>query len=180
MKLHTVTSTDLKPGPWKTTFMLKTELKALAVSLNMFGWAQPLVVKADTMEIIDGHERWALTQKTPLGREIPTLMYTGDNADSALLHIHLNRDRGATQANLLGRKLKAILRSRKYDEQHLMKQFAMSADELDVLLDGTLLRQRNVAQHNYSRAWVPIEAPAGTYDNVNFETPPNNDQGEDQ
>jgi ParB-like chromosome segregation protein Spo0J len=180
MKLHTCSAENLKPGPWKTTFMLKTDLKALAVSLNMFGWAQPLVVKHDTLEIIDGHERWQLTRKTPLGKEIPVLMYAGDTADSALLHIHLNRDRGAIQASQLGRKLKIILRSRKYDEQHLMKQFAMTADELDVLLEGTLLRKRNIAEHNYSRAWVPIEAPAGTHETVNFETPPNNDQGEDQ
>lgn len=180
MKLHTVSSDDLNPGPWKTTFILKTDLKALAVSLNMFGWAQPLVIKADTMEIIDGHERWQLTKKTPLGKQIPALLYAGDTADSALLHIHLNRDRGAIQARQLGRKLKAILRSRKYDENHIMKQFAMTTDELDILLEGTLLRQRNIAEHTYSKAWVPIEAPAGTHTEVTFETPPNNDQGEDQ
>jgi len=180
MNLQTLTTDDLKPGPWKSTYILKTDLKALAASLQMFGWTQPIVARQNTLEIIDGHERWNLTRNTPLGKTIPVHLYDGDTIDSTLLHIHLNRDRGNLQARHLGRLLNKILTSRKYSEQQLRTQYAMSADELDVLLVGTLLRQRNVAEHKYSRAWVPIEAPAGTYTEIVFETPPNNDQGKDQ
>lgn len=180
MNIETVTADKLKAGPWKATYMLKTDLKALAASLQMFGWTQPLVVKADTLEIIDGHERWQLTRNTPLGKQTPVHLYKGDTIDSALLHLHLNRDRGQLQARHLGRTLNKVLASRKYDETHLLKQFAMTRDELEILLEGTLLRQRNIAEHNYSRAWVPIEAPADSHTEIIFETPPNNDQGEDQ
>lgn len=180
MNIQTIPADQLKPGPWKSTYMLKTDLKALANSLQMFGWTQPIVARQTTLEIIDGHERWQLTRNTPLGKQTPVALYDGDTIDSALLHLHLNRDRGQLQARHLGRILNKILKSRKYDEQHLLKQFAMTRDELEVLLDGTLLRQRNIAEHNYSRAWVPIEAPADSHTEITFETPPNNDQGEDQ
>lgn len=180
MNIETVTAEQLKPGPWKATFMLRTDLKALAASLQMFGWTQPLVARKDTLEIIDGHERWQLTRNTPLGKQIPVVVQDVDTIDSALLHLHLNRDRGQLYARQLGRTLNKVLTSRKYDKAHLLKQFAMTRDELDVLLEGTLLRQRNVAEHNYSRAWVPIEAPADSHTEITFETPPNNDQGQDQ
>ena len=180
MKIETYSTNELQPGPWKATFLLKTDLKALAASLQMFGWVQPIVARKQTLEIIDGHERWNLTRDTALGKQIPVYLHDTDTVDSTLLHIHLNRDRGQLQARHLGRLLNKVLISRKYNEQHLLKQFAMTTDELDVLLDGTLLRQRNIAEHKYSRAWVPIEAPAGGHTDITFETPPNNDQGEDQ
>jgi hypothetical protein len=180
MNIETYSTDELQPGPWKATFLLKTDLKALAASMQMFGWTQPLVVRRDTLEIIDGHERWNLTRNTPLGKTIPVVLQDLDTIDSTLLHIHLNRDRGQLQARPLGRLLNKIIVSRKYTEQQLRKQFAMTTDEIDVLLNGTLLRQRNVAEHKYSRAWVPIEAAAGSHTDITFEAPPNRDQGEDQ
>lgn len=180
MNIETLTSEQLKPGPWKATFMLRTDLKALAASLQQFGWTQPIVARKDTLEIIDGHERWQLTRNTPLGKQIPVVLQDTDTIDSALLHLHLNRDRGQLQARHSGRILNKIVKSGKYTEKQIAKQFAMTRDELDILLDGTLLRQRNIAEHNYSRAWVPIEAPADSHTEITFESPPNNDQGKDQ
>ena len=53
----------------------------------------------------------------------------------------------------------------------------MKYDELEVLFNPTILKQRKISEHKYSRAWVPVEAPAGTVDNgPTTERPPNADR----
>ena len=65
--------------------------------------------------------------------------------------------------------------------------FAMKFDELELMLDGSIIKRRKVADHNYSRAWVPIEAPPGSTDSelarkhqvaeeIVIEKPPNPDR----
>lgn len=175
MELVMVKCGDLKAGPWRSTYILRPDLKSLAASISRFGWTQPIVVRKETMEIIDGHERIALLGAQS-SKMVPAFMFDGDSVDSALLHLQLNRSRGMVISKHLSRTVKTILRSRKYSESHLLTDLAMSQDELDLLIDGTLLKQRNVGSHNYSRAWVPIEAESGKYDEVVFERPPNGDQ----
>jgi len=179
MKIVFMNAKDIKDGPWRSTFILKPDLKALASSLNMFGWAQPLVVHASTNQLIDGHERLRLVANNSLGNQVPVFMFEGDSIDAALLHLHLNRDRGDVKARDLSRIIKQVLRSRKFNEEQLMKHFSIGRDEFEVLLDGTLLKQRKVAEHNYSKAWVPIEAAAGSSTDISFERPPTSDQGDD-
>lgn len=179
MRLEYLSASDLKPGPWKVTYILRPDLKSLASSLSMFGWTQPIVVKDSTLEIIDGHERVALAQNNALGSAIPCVIVEADNIDCSLMHVHLNRSRGGVRAKGLSHLIRKILRSHKYTESGIITQFALSRDEMDVLIDGTLLKQRKVAEHSYSRAWVPVEAPSGTYSDISFEHPPTSDQEQD-
>jgi len=54
---------------------------------------------------------------------------------------------------------------------------AMSSDEVDIMMDGTLIKSRKIAEHKYSRAWVPVEAPASaTESSAVIERPPNPDR----
>jgi len=54
----------------------------------------------------------------------------------------------------------------------------MRAEELSIMIDGSLLKTRKLKEHNYARAWVPIEAPPGSIDGESFsiERPPNPDR----
>jgi hypothetical protein len=53
----------------------------------------------------------------------------------------------------------------------------MKSDELQLLIDGSLLKQRKISQHTYSRAWVPVEADAKiTEIQMSIEKPPNADR----
>jgi hypothetical protein len=54
----------------------------------------------------------------------------------------------------------------------------MKGDELELMMDGSMIKHRKVPNHRYSRAWVPIEAPAGTVDkkSADIESPPNPDR----
>jgi hypothetical protein len=51
----------------------------------------------------------------------------------------------------------------------------MSMIEVDMLLDGSLIKMRKVSEHKYSKAWVPIEAPSGSVESIELERPPNAD-----
>jgi hypothetical protein len=53
---------------------------------------------------------------------------------------------------------------------------SMHNDEMDMMVDGTLLKDKKTAEHKYSSAWVPIEAPASVKDQaIMIERPPNSD-----
>ena len=53
----------------------------------------------------------------------------------------------------------------------------MRHDEFHLMLDGSLLKHRKISEHNYSRAWVPVEAdPKATEIQVAIERPPNADR----
>jgi hypothetical protein len=53
----------------------------------------------------------------------------------------------------------------------------MRSEELSLMLDGDLIKTRKISEHNYARAWVPIEAPSNkSEDIVLIERPPNYDR----
>ena len=54
----------------------------------------------------------------------------------------------------------------------------MKFHELELMLDGTLIIHRDIKNHTYSRAWVPVEAPSGTVEEgrISIERPPNADR----
>ena len=64
------------------------------------------------------------------------------------------------------------------DEKDFVKRFCMKFDELELMMNPTIIKQRKIPDHNYSRAWVPVEAPPGTVDKmpVVTEAPPNPDR----
>jgi hypothetical protein len=45
------------------------------------------------------------------------------------------------------------------------------------MLDGDLIKNRKILEHNYARAWIPIEAPSSKVEDVFvIERPPNPDR----
>jgi hypothetical protein len=53
----------------------------------------------------------------------------------------------------------------------------MKPNEYSLMIDGTILKSRNIKEYTYSRAWVPVEAPPGTVDKgPTIESPPNADR----
>lgn len=104
-----------------------------------------------------------------------------------MLHIQLNRGRGALVAHKLSKLVKTLDRVMKLSPKQFNEYFAMKFDELELMLDGSIIKYRKVAEHNYSRAWVPVEAPSGSTDSelaqrrkvseeIVIEKPPNSDR----
>jgi ParB-like chromosome segregation protein Spo0J len=182
MNIEMIDGDRLVEAPWRTTYLLKPDQKVLASSLLDYGWLSPVIVHQKTAMIIDGHERWLIAgdEKKIVRRDkgrVPVVWIDCDEIEAMVMHIRLNRGRGAIQAKKLSTLFKQITRSGRYDKGELKKLFAMSTDEMDLLYDGGLLKTRKLDEHVYSRAWVPIEAPKGApTPTMSIERPPNADR----
>lgn len=171
----------LKQAPWRSTYMIKTDLEVLARSMESYGWLQPIVVQESSNTIIDGNYRWEIASNLAKlaqvnSKKVPVIYVDCDDIEAMLMHARLNRGRGEVVAKRLSRIIQAVLRSRKYGESDIKRIFVMHADEVDVMVDGTLVKDKKIADHKYSPAWVPIEAPSSIKDDAMvIERPPNRD-----
>lgn len=167
---------------WRATYILRPDLLVLSASLLQFGFIQPIHIVKSTREIIDGSERWLLSKNVKKISEkindlIPVIEHDCDFLDAMMMHIRLNRGRGSLVAKPLSRIVKKIYLSGKYGNDDFKSILCMGIDELDLMLDGSIIKTRKIQEHSYSRAWVPIEADSKTVDRGTIiESPPNPDR----
>lgn len=182
MKIEYIDGKLLTPAPWRSTYILRPDLKVLQKSLEDYGWLQPVIVQEGTNVIIDGFHRAFLAGNSKSIRRrdkglVPVTFVDCDDVEAMLMHIRLNRGRGLQVGKGVSSIVKALIKSRAVDQSELREILSMSREEFDLMLDGTLLKQRKVDQHQYSKAWVPIEAPAGSAEQkIGIERPPNADR----
>ena len=62
IELATVHLGSLSPAPWRATHVLKPDLKLLTESIREYGVLSPLVVRKESMTIIDGFHRYVSLQ----------------------------------------------------------------------------------------------------------------------
>lgn len=182
MEISYINGKDLQPAPWRSTYVLKTDMKVLQKSLEDYGWIQPIVAQEGTNVIIDGFYRAFIAGNSKAIKKrdkglIPVKFVDCDDIEAMLMHVRLNRGRGSQFGKGVSNIVKSVIKARAYDVTDLREMLSMSREEFDLMLDGTLLKQRKIDQHQYSRAWVPIEAPAGSAEQkVSIERPPNADR----
>lgn len=172
---------SVKPAPWRINYLLKPDMLLLADSMNEYGWLQPIVVQKSTGHIIDGFHRWVTAQGTDFvkayGKNVPVVVVDVDNIDAMIMHARLNRARGTIFAKPFSKLIRTLVVADKYSADEIADMLNMSADEFDLMLTGGLLKQRKIPQHQYSKAWVPVEAPSkDELDNPIVERPPNADR----
>ena len=181
MKIDYTPFDSIKPAEWRTNYVLKPDMELLRLSMNESGWLQPILVRAADMSIIDGTHRWVIAGEKHFqrrhGSEIPVMFFDVDEIDAMVMHVRMNRARGEIFAKHFSKLLKKIVLSDKYSAEELEDILIMSPDEVDLMLAGGLLKQRKIPNHEYSRAWVPVEAPSADKLNaVSIERPPNPDR----
>lgn len=167
-------ATALRPAPWRTNYILRPDLKLLRQSLLDYGHAAPLIVRSEDSTIIDGFHRWLVADDDDM---LPVTWVSCDEIDAMIMHVRLNRARGHIVNRYLSTLLRRVLRSRKYEGEEVRKKLGMSSDEFDVLADGTLIKIKKIAEHKYSKAWVPVETKGRAQAApVPIERPPNADK----
>lgn len=180
-EMQWVEASTLKLASWRTTYIIKSDLEVLARSMEDYGWLQPIIVQKSSNTIIDGAHRWMISGNLKKLRKmteetVPVIFVDCDDIEAMLMHGRLNRGRGEVVAQKLSRIVRSVIRSRKYGEADIKRMFVMHMDEVDLMVDGTLLFDKNISEHKYSSAWVPIEAPATAKDSAMIiERPPNAD-----
>ena len=172
---------NLKPAPWRATYVLKPDLKLLASSISEYGLIAPIIVQKQSKYIIDGYHRLLAISSTKelvkrFSEGVPCLEFDIDDIDSMIMHIQINRARGTIVAKHMSNIVKKIYQNRKYTINEIDKMFEMGVTESELMLDGSLLKMRKIKEHIYSPAWIPIEAPAVVKETMEFEAPKNKDR----
>jgi len=182
MNINYVQINELRIPSWKATHILRPDLLVLSASLYEFGFIQPIHVRRETMEIIDGSERWLLASNIShiakkIDNQIPVIFHDCDSLEAMMLHLRLNRGRGSLVAKKMSEIIRKLAMSGKFTKDDFDKLLKIGTDELELLRVGNLVKIRNIPEHTYSRAWVPVEAPSGSVDNgPHIERPPGSDR----
>lgn len=182
MKIEYIDIDELKVPDWKTTHILRPDLLVLSGSLSELGFIQPIHVRASTKEIIDGSERVLLAKnvsaiKKKVGEKIPVVLHDVDLLEAMMMHLRLNRGKGSIVAKKMSTAIRKMKQSKKYAKDDFERILCMKPDELALMLDGSIIKVRKIHEHTYSRAWVPVEAPPGAFDEEPLiESPPNPDR----
>lgn len=173
---------SLRVPEWKATHILRPDLLVLSASLSEFGFIEPIHVRKANGEIIDGSERFLLATSVKqiqnhIKDGIPVIQHNVDSLEAMMMHLRLNRGRGSIVAKNMSNIIKKLRLSGKYKVADMQNILCMKVDEMNLMLDGSLIKSRNIQEHKYSRAWVPVEAPPGTIDSGPIiERPPNEDR----
>ena len=179
-EIHMMDIRELNHAPWRTTYTLSPDLAVLARSIHKHGVLSPIVVRNEGSVIIDGHERHALVLgnseiREKVGTVVPVTVVDCSEQEAMILHVQMNRGRGSVVAKRLSSLIRKLYLSQSMTEDELCTSLNMSFDELELLIDGTIVKHRAIKDHLYSRAWVPIESSAKIEEPV-FEIPPNGDR----
>lgn len=181
-EIEEVEASTLIVPKWRATYILRPDLLVLSASLIDMGFIQPIHISSRTNEIIDGSERYLLATNVAkiaeiVGKTIPVIKHDVDQLEAMAMHLRLNRGRGAVVAKPMSSIIKKLIMSRAYTQKDLERIFCMKQNEYALMIDGTILKSRNIKEYTYSRAWVPVEAPPGTLDKgPSIESPPNSDR----
>lgn len=182
MNINYVKTESLLVPEWRATYILRPDLLVLSASLQQYGFIQPIHISKSTREIIDGSERWLLAKNVKKIAEvidglIPVVEHECDSLDAMIMHVRLNRGRGSIVAKPLSKIIRKVYLTGKYNGEDLKNLLCMGVDELDLMLDASIIKTRKIREHSYARAWVPIEADSKTIDRGSIvERPPNQDR----
>lgn len=182
--IEIISGDQLQEPEWNATHILRPDLLVLADSIANYGIMSPLIVQKSTNIVIDGTQRLRLIAGNKHLRElhyenIPVRFIDVGNLDAMLIHVQLNRGRGQLVAKRLSTLVRALHKSKKLSTEDFSRRLSMKFLELELMLDSTIIKHRDIKNHSYSRAWVPVEAPPGTVDqegSITIERPPNPDR----
>lgn len=183
IKIEWVEPSRLSIPSWRATYTLRPEMLIISASLSQFGFIEPIHARLATGEIINGSERYSLAINIPAilshtDGKIPVVFHDVDLIDAMMMHLRLNRGHCHVLAPKTSEIVRAVKRSGKYKASDFEDILCMRSEELSLMLDGSLFKVRKIKEHNYARAWIPIEAPPGSVeqDSMAIEKPPNPDR----
>lgn len=159
MKVRYVETENVRPAPWKATYIFRPDLKTLQKNIESVGVLYPALVRDEDSTIIDGHARWLVAQNDKeLKKKFPVLYVDCTEAEAMILHVQINRARGQIIAKDLSDLINLLIDDGEFDEEEIRLAFDMSIDEFEVLVDGSLVKRKNLKEHKYNKSWVPVES----------------------
>jgi len=137
------------------------EMQLLERSILRTGWVQPLLIAADGT-IIDGFHRACLARSSPALLEaysgrVPCAVIDVSLPQAMILTIRMNRAKGTHVAVRMSEIVHALVHEHNMAPQEVAVELGATLAEVDLLLQDGIFKAKKIAQHQYSRAWYPIE-----------------------
>jgi hypothetical protein len=156
---------ELKANHWNPNKVFNPELRLLETSIITNGWIQPIrITPAGT--IIDGFHRWMLSRDSKelnrkYGGMVPCAIMDILESDAKMLTVRINRAKGEHAAISMSDLVRSLIDEDKIDPDEVARQIGASRDEVDLLYQNNIFKQRDLANYKYSRAWYPVEVKKG-------------------
>lgn len=155
-----VDPSTLHANGYNPNHVFPPEMALLRLSILEDGWTQPVVVNAETSEIIDGFHRWTLASRDPevraaSGGLVPVvLVRPRDRASQQMATVRHNRARGSHGVVAMGEIVRSIREAGVGDDE-LRARLGMEQEEIDRLADLRPSTEQ-VGKDSFGRGWVPV------------------------
>lgn len=151
---------ELKANDYNPNVVFNAELNLLELSIVKHGWLHPLLVHKESMEIIDGFHRWSISQyskkiKEAHGSKVPVILLDLTAPERMLLTVRINRAKGSHIALKMSALVHALVDTHGYSIEQVAKEIGGSKDEVELLLQDNVFKQKDTQNHKYSKAWKP-------------------------
>lgn len=139
------------PNSYNPNRQTEREFDLLCSSMLEDGFTQPILVHAETREIIDGEHRWRAAQRLGL-TTIPVVLVNMTQEQMRISTLRHNRARGSEDIELTISLLKDLQSLGALD--HAVDSLGMSDRELNALLDD-MPAPEALASKTFSDSWMP-------------------------
>jgi hypothetical protein len=151
----------LDANDYNPNVVFTPELRLLERSILTTGWVQPLLINPDSI-IIDGFHRWRLSLDSEVLRKqykglVPCCIIKVDRPHAMLLTIRMNRAKGAHVAVRMSDVVRRLLNEYHMDPAEIAGEIGATLDEIELLSQENIFKNKNLASYKYSRAWTPRE-----------------------
>lgn len=152
---------DLHQNSWNPNAVFDQELNLLEESILAMGWIQPIVVNKNLM-IIDGFHRWQLSLNSKRlierdAQEVPCVILDITDREAMMMTVRINRAKGTHVAFRMSELVQTLVEDYGVTPQEMVTKMGMTKTEVQLLLDGSLLKHHKLEKYRYSKAWVPVE-----------------------
>lgn len=152
---------ELTANDYNPNVVLNQEMALLKFSLLKQGWVQPILVTADH-QIIDGFHRWWLTGNDKdvaamSGGAVPCAVLELSEAERMLLTIRINRAKGNHVAFKMHELVSTLYNELGVDKATIAAEIGANTHEIDLLLQADVFAAKNIKEHKYSKAWIPVK-----------------------
>lgn len=155
-------ASTLDGNDYNPNVVFTPELRLLERSLLKTGWVQPILINKEGV-IIDGFHRSRLSlDSKPLreryGGRCPCAVLDVDRATAMLLTIRMNRAKGSHVALRMSNIVRELIDQHHLDPSEIAQEIGATRDEIDLLYQEDVFKQRNIKDYAYSKAWYPAES----------------------
>lgn len=150
---------ELNANDYNPNVVFTPELRLLERSILLTGWVQPVLI-TDDGTIIDGFHRVTLSQRSkPLmaryGGLVPCAVLDLTRPEAMALTVRINRAKGSHVAVRMAELVKELVHEHGQSQEWVAEQIGATKDEVELLLQESVFKARNLAGAPYSKAWIP-------------------------